>query len=112
MKLSKTIGLAAVATAALAMTSCSSGPKQLTRTWDDWVNQKYSENSLIHGLILQDLLPVYPIVGFLAAIGDGIALNPYYFWSRDIWEGNGTAYNHNGVEGAQNSVGTLIESGE
>jgi hypothetical protein len=112
MKLNKTVGLVAVATAALALTACSSGPKRLSRTWDTWVNQKYSSNAYIHGLVLQDLLPVYPIVGFFAAIGDAIVLNPYYFWTKDVWDGKGTAYTYDNAEGATRSVGTLIEAGE
>ncbi|WP_419185843.1 DUF3332 family protein [Rohdeia mirabilis] len=112
MQLTKTIGLAAAAAATLALTGCNSGPKQLTRTWDTWVNEKYSDNAYIHGLVLQDLLPVYPIVGFFAAIGDIIVLNPYYFWTEDVWDGKGTAYTYDNAEGATRSVGTLIESGE
>lgn len=96
------VGLAALP---LVTTSCMSGPKRLSRTWDNYVNQKYSEDSLIHGALLQDIFPVYGIVGFVAAIGDALFYNPYYFWSRDAWERNGTAFDYVDAEGAQNTVG-------
>ena len=60
--------LCGLALALLMLTACQSGPRRLTRSWDDWVNQKYTENAWVHGALLQDILPVYPIVGFFAAI--------------------------------------------
>ena len=36
--------LALVAVLALA-TGCVSGPRRMTRSWDDYVNQKYTENA-------------------------------------------------------------------
>jgi len=108
MKIRNAAVLTVAATAALAMSSCNSGPKQLTRTWDTWVNEKYSDNAYIHGLVLQDLLPVYPIVGFFAMFGDWLVLNPYYFWTEDVWDGKGTAYTYENVEGAERSVESLL----
>lgn len=108
MNIRKTAVLTVAAAATLAMSSCNSGPKQLTRTWDTWVNQKYSDNSYIHGLVLQDLLPVYPIVGFFAGIGDALILNPYHFWTQDVWDGKGTAYTYENAEGAERSVESLL----
>ena len=89
---------------ALLLSSCQSGPKRLTRTWDDWVNQKYTESSWVHGALLQDILPVYPIVGFFAAVGDVLFVNTYYFWWKDAWDGKGTGFNHKNPEGAAKSV--------
>lgn len=91
-------------TAGLALASCNSGPKRLSRNWDTWVNQKYANNSLVHGALLQDILPVYPIVGFVMAIGDILILNPYYFWFKDAWDQKGTAYIYESPEGAVREV--------
>ena len=85
-------------------TGCSSGPRKLSRTWDDHVNQKYSENAWVHGAILQDIIPVYGIVGIFAGLGDVLFLNPYYFWGDDAWDNEGTTFDHKKVEGAQKSV--------
>lgn len=87
-------------------TGCNSGPKRLTRSWDTYVNEKYTQDSWIHGALLQDVLPVYPFVGFFAAVGDILVLNPYYFWSRDVWERNGTTFVYDQVGESQNSVGS------
>ena len=100
----KTCSLVVAALALSCLASCNSGPKRLTRSFDGYVNQKYSEDSIIHGLVLQDIIPVYPIVSFFAMIGDAIVVNPYYFWSKDVWEGTGTAYTYSQAEGAERSV--------
>ena len=94
---------AAVLAATLMTTGCNSGPKRFTRTWDDYVNQKYSESAWIHGAVLQDIVPVYPIVGLFAALGDGI-YNLYYFWAIDAWDGKGTSFTHKAVEGSDKLV--------
>ena len=99
----------AAAVAALTLTSCQSGPKRLSRNWDNWVNQKYTESSWIHGALLQDILPVYPIVGFVMAIGDTLLVNPYYFWSEDAWDGKGTGFNYAQSTDAQRSVGGFFD---
>lgn len=96
--------IAALAATTLATTSCSSGPKRLSRTWDTYVNQKYSEDSWIHGALLQDILPVYTFVGFFAAVGDALVLNPIQFWTKDAWDRIGTAYEYKQVTGAERSV--------
>lgn len=101
----KTTTLAVLVATACLTTACMSGPKRLSRSWDNYVNQKYSEDSLVHGLLLQDVLPVYGLVGFVAAIGDALILNPYYFWSRDVWERNGTAFDYTDATAAENTVG-------
>lgn len=93
--LKKTMCAAVLATA-LMTTSCQSGPKRFQRTWDDHVNQVYSEDAWIHGALLQDVIPVYPIVGLFAWIGDAF-YNFYYFWWEDAWDGKGTSYTHKAV---------------
>ena len=88
---------------ALTLTGCQSGPKRLSRSWDDWVNQKYTESAWVHGALLQDILPVYPIVGLVAWLGDAF-VNTYYFWVRDAWDNDGTGFTHDQVEGAAKMV--------
>lgn len=90
--------------ALLTLTACQSGPKRLTRSWDDWVNQKYTENAWVHGALLQDVLPVYPLVGLIATIGDTLFVNPYYFWAKDAWDSKGTGFTHEPVEGTEKVV--------
>ena len=86
------------------LTSCASGPWRLSRTWDDHVNQKYSEDSWIHGALLQDILPVYPLVGLVMSLGDVIFVNTYTFWSKDVWDRKGTAFEHVNTTGAEKVV--------
>ncbi|MEW6072497.1 MAG: hypothetical protein AB1726_07890 [Planctomycetota bacterium] len=85
-------------------TSCASGPRRLSRTWDDYVNQKYTENAWVHGALLQDILPVYTLVGFVMTIGDVLFVNPYYFWTKDAWDNKGTGYDHVNPKDAEKTV--------
>jgi hypothetical protein len=100
----KLLAAAILATSATVLSGCMSGPMRLTRTWDDYVNQKYTESSWIHGALLQDILPVYPIVGFVMSLGDVIVMNPIQFWGKDAWDGKGTGYDHKNPEGAERTV--------
>ena len=90
-----TLALAATTLATnAATTSCNSGPKQLTRTWDTKVNDQQAGNlpagwylprtPTSIGALLQDILPVYPLVGFAAAVGDTFILNPIQFWGTRL----------------------------
>lgn len=100
----KLIGALFLAAGLTALSSCQSGPRRLTRNWDDYVNQKYTENAWVHGALLQDILPVYPIVGFVMSVGDWLIVNPYYFWSKDAWDNKGTGYDHEALEGAEKTT--------
>ena len=92
------------------LASCQSDPSRLSRTWDDWTNIKYTEDSLVHGALLQDIIPVYPIVGLVMRIGDILFVNPWYFWRYDVWNKTGTGYNHeNPPEGATTVTGYADE---
>lgn len=86
------------------LTSCASGPRRLSRNWDDWVNQKYTEGAWLNGALLQDVIPVYPVIGLVMVIGDVLFVNPYYFWTKDAWDNKGTGYDHEALEGAERSV--------
>ena len=79
--------------AALATTSCRSGPSYLSNSVHDWHNQNYVEDPLVTG-ILTDIVPIYPIIGFLAGIPDWIILNPVQFWGADVWDGRGAGFYH------------------
>lgn len=103
---------AVAAAAPLLATSCSSGPDRLERSWDGWVNQKYSDDSWVHGALLQDILPAYPIVGFFAGIGDWLILNPIAFWSNDIWDRRGTAYVYTQATDAARTEASFFGSDE
>ncbi|MCP5024232.1 MAG: hypothetical protein GY930_20985 [bacterium] len=92
MKLNRTLATGLTLAALLTFSSCVSGPRRLSRNWDEYVNQKYSEDSWVHGALLQDILPVYPLVGVAMAIGDFVAVNPYYFWTKDVQDRKGTSY--------------------
>ena len=105
----KTLSTLLIAGSLLALSSCNSGPHKLRRSWEDWTNQKYTEDSWIHGALLQDVLPVYPIVGFFLAVGDILVVNTYYFWSDDVWDRKGTGFDHKALEGAEKSVGSFID---
>lgn len=98
----KTLGLALVVGALLMSSGCYSGPRRLSHAWDDWTQQKYAENAWMHA-VLSDIIPVYPFVGFVAAIGDAF-YNMYYFWGKDAWDNKGTAYVHKNPEGAAKTV--------
>ena len=106
----KILGLTVLAIGLGLLPSCQSGPKRLTRSWDDWVNQKYTTNAWLRGALLQDVLPVYGIVGLVMALGDIIVLNPYYFWSEDAWDNKGTGFNHKNPVGAERSVADVFEN--
>ncbi len=78
--------------------SCASGPNRVSYSWDQWRDQKYSESSWIHGALLQDIIPVYGLVGLFAAAGDYLIFNPVAFWSKDAWDSKGTVYVKQPVE--------------
>ena len=88
----------------LSLTSCRSGPNRMARSWDNHVNQKYSEDAWVHGALLQDILPIYPIIGLVAGVGDVLFVNPYFFWFQDLRSRKGTAFVYTQPEGAGKEV--------
>ena len=90
-----TVCLLAVLTATLL--SCATGPRILSRKWDDYENQAYVSNPWLTALCT-DVVPAYPIVTFGAAIVDIYALNPYHFWVKDAWRNEGTPFYHTDPE--------------
>jgi len=81
------------------LTGCICGPNRLSRGWDDEVNTLYSKSPWVHGALLQEIIPVYPIVGFFMSVGDFIVLNTWYFWTDDAWDGHGAGFVHTAPPG-------------
>ncbi len=92
------LAAAAIACSLTLLPSCLAGPSRLSRSWDDWVNQKYTESAWLHGAVFQNILPIYPLVGFGLGGIDVIVLNPWYFWSEDAWDNQGTGFEHTNPE--------------
>jgi hypothetical protein len=88
-------------------TGCQSGPNRVTYTWDTWRDTKYSENAWLHGALLQDVIPVYPFVTFLARAADVIVFNTVQFWGTDAWDNTGTVFVKQNVEGAERTVNDI-----
>lgn len=82
-----------LAVSILLLAGCNAGPRHLQHSWDDWTNKQYQDQPLLTG-VLTDVVPIYPIVGFLAWIPDWLVLNPVQFWGYDVWEGKGAAFTH------------------
>ena len=95
---------AALTATTLVTTSCIAGPSRLRRNFDTWVNQQYSEDAYIHGALLQNILPAYPLGSLIATAGDLIIMNPWVFWSKDAWDRKGTAYEYRQPVGATRVV--------
>ena len=100
----KTIASLLLLCALAISTGCATGPFRLSRSWDDYRNQKYTESSWVHGVLLSEIIPVYPIVGLFAGIGDVLFLNTWYFWTKDAWDNHGTGFTHDQVDGAARTV--------
>jgi hypothetical protein len=100
----KTLATMALLGALMFTTSCVTGPYRLSRTWDDYYNQKYTESAWLHGVLLAEIIPVYPIVGWFMTLGDVIVVNTWTFWSKDAWDNHGTGFNHKALTGATRSV--------
>ena len=88
---------------ALVASACSAGPHQLRRSVDDWDQSLYVDEPLVDGILW--IIPVIPILQFVAAIGDWFITDAYYFWIVDVWEGEGTAFQH--YQAKPNSHGSV-----
>lgn len=84
----------------LALSGCMTGPNYLSRSVDDAWNNSY-EDSPVGTALLTDVLPVYPIVHFLAWIPDFLILNPIQWWGSDIWDGKGAGFRHDQPSGSK-----------
>ena len=94
----KTIKTLIFFAAAAVLVSCTAGPKQLQRSVDDWDQEFYVEDPLLNGVL--HVIPVIPLIEVVAIIGDSLIVNPWYFWSEDVWDKQGTNFNHATVSDA------------
>lgn len=101
--------LAAAALAGLTLSSCAAGPHQLQRSVDDYDAQLYIENPLLNGVLW--VIPVFPFAMFGAMVGDFFVVDAYHFWGKDLWRGEGTAFDHWDPDLAGPHVNSLAVSG-
>ena len=100
---------ARLAFALLALTTvaaCSAGPHQLRRSVDDWDQKLYVDSPWLDGILW--FVPVIPIAGFLATIGDFLVVDAYAFWFKDAWDGKGTGYTHYTPTHTDGAMGSLL----
>jgi hypothetical protein len=102
----KRILLLVAVIAALLLPSCAAGPHQLSRSVDDWDREMYVENPLLNGVLY--VVPVFPIAKYVAAIGDFLIVDAYYFWFEDLWDGQGTSFQHYEVTPTDGALGSLL----
>ena len=101
----KSLATLALLGALMMSTSCVTGPWRWHRAWDDYTNQKYTESTWIHGVLLSQILPFYPLVGGLTAVCDAVVLNTWTFWTKDAFDdGHGTGYDHKSLSGASKTI--------
>lgn len=92
--------------AAATLVSCTAGPKQLQRSVDDWDRQMYVEKPLMNGIL--HVIPVIPIADLLATLGDTLIVNPWFFWSEDVWDEKGTNFHHIEVSDTDGHLDSLV----
>ena len=68
------------------------GPMQLTRGFDDWVNQQYVDGPWLAQLMFY--LPIIPIAFTVTGVIDLLILNVLDFWGESAFRGTGTPYMH------------------
>lgn len=89
-----------------ALSSCSSGPHQLTRSVDDWDQKSYIESPWLNGVL--HFIPVIPIAMFIGGIGDFFITDAYAFWFKDAWDGKGTAFTRFDQTPTDGSMSSLL----
>ena len=87
------------------MASCTAGPKQLQRSLDDWDRDMYVERPLVNGVL--HVVPVIPLMDFVASIGDALIVNPYFFWFVDVWDDKGTNFEYSTIEDQNGHLDSL-----
>ena len=97
----------ALALSCLMFAGCWSGPKQLTRSVDDWDNQLYVQSPWMDSL-LWHVVPFFPVMKIAAGIGDILIVNPVSFWFEDAWDGKGTGFQHLDVEPTDGEMRSLM----
>src|SRR5690606_429901 len=90
----------------LTLSGCAAGPHQLRRTVDDWDHKLYVEQPWLDAVLW--VVPVIPIAGFFASVGDFFVVDAYTFWVKDAWGGKGTGYNHLSVQHPDGAMTSLL----
>lgn len=90
---------------ALALTSCLAGPKQLSRSLDNFDQKLYVENPWIDSLLW--VVPVMPL-GFYGAMFGDFFINGYYFWVKDAWDMKGTGFKYYQPEATDGTMESLL----
>ena len=90
-------------------TGCTAGPHQLRRTVDDWDHKLYVSQPWVDGILW--FVPVIPIAGFLAFVGDTLIGDLYSFWFHDAWDGKGTGFKHLDVTPTDGYMSSLMIDG-
>lgn len=98
--------LAGAALALFTLPSCVVGPKQFSRSVDDWDNKLYTESPWMD--VLLTVVPVIPLASVVAGVGDFLIVNPVAFWLDDAWDSHGTAFQHFEVKGEDGQMRSLL----
>lgn len=98
---------AAAVLAALSLSSCVAGPKQLLRSVDDWDRRSYVDNPWLNAGMW--LVPVFPVCFAGAALGDFCVGNVVAFWGGDAWDGMGTGYQPLQVLATDGQVDSMLD---
>jgi hypothetical protein len=99
----------AVGIAAALSTACAAGPHQLARTVDDWDNRLYVQTPVMNGVL--HVVPVIPVLGLCAWVGDFCITDAACFWFDDAWDGHGTGFQHLKVEPTDGQMQSLLIEG-
>jgi hypothetical protein len=73
------------------------GPQKVTRSFDDWLNQGYTDSPWLYGNTVSYM--VWGI-GFMFTSMIDAFVNTYYFWAKDaqpFGSGTGTKFDHTPV---------------
>jgi hypothetical protein len=68
------------------------------RTVDDFANDLYVKNPTLTQAFYY--IPAIPLCMFVGFSVDFAALNPWTFWTKDVWRSRGTAFRHESAGGA------------
>lgn len=102
------IGLTLATLAVVLLLAGCAGPFYAFRTVDDFANDLYVKNpTLTQAFYYVPAIPLCMFVGFAV---DFAALNPWAFWTKDIWRGRGTPFRHQtaGSSSAREAAGPSV----
>ncbi|MBI4565458.1 MAG: DUF3332 family protein [Planctomycetes bacterium] len=89
------LALVVVAAVFLGATVGCGGPFTVSRSVNDWYNQKYGETPWLYGNMVSSA--VYGLAMGLSWTADMLVVNTYHFWVKDaqpIGDGKGTTFEH------------------